>query len=216
MDHSWETAEAIATLLAQVRSDTCPAIELLINNAGEPAAVNQACRRLIAENRLKSWDVLLVPEDCSRWQRVLRDSTQRQIPASGYFHLKRFDGARRRFVLRAEPKYDSRGTFIGHLMSGMDISDLGPAVKLSETKDDKEIRPEETRHRFHQLVADAAAVRRCSEQLSLLLPRPTSPDIEHVLFQLRQAGSQLISALSLLTEDRQSPAPDSDTRDEFS
>ncbi|APZ95112.1 hypothetical protein [Fuerstiella marisgermanici] len=180
----------------QLRADGSPAIQTFLTPAGHPEVINQTMRRFIADGSLASWEKLFDANDFTRWQELITSARSAQIPVSGAFRLRRFDQALRTFVLRAEPRYSSQGEFVGHIVSGMDITGLDAASQPAETQAPEFLLESGSTATMakgwhQQLVSVSTVISGCIDTLPDLLPEDPNPNLQQILASLYQANSRL-------------------------
>ena len=122
-----------------VNEDDSPAILVCSDSHGTPAAANQTARRFAPGEGIASWSDLLMSPDCEDWATVIHRSCIESTPVCGTYRLRRFDNAARRFIMRAVPRYDPAGSFLCHLVSAMDISDVWQELEPAENRSVREI-----------------------------------------------------------------------------
>ena len=183
-------------IVQQLRIDGSPAIQAFLSPDGDPTVINQTMRRFIADGSLASWQSLFDPRDFTRWQELITSARSGQIPVSGAFRLRRFDQALRTFVLRAEPRYSSSGEFVGHIVSGMDITGLDAASPSAESQVpdillENYSTATNAKDWHQQLVSVSTVISGCIDTLPDLLPEDANPNLQQILASLYQANSRL-------------------------
>ncbi|MEO2015668.1 MAG: hypothetical protein ABGZ53_14990 [Fuerstiella sp.] len=89
-----------------------------------PIAGNQTTRRFVASRAVVSWDRIVFAGDLERWDDVESTSIRDQVSLAGGFRLRRFDNAVRHFVIHGAPRFDGDGTYMGHLLAGLEVTEM--------------------------------------------------------------------------------------------
>ncbi len=186
------------SIAQRIEDDATPALQLLVNRSGSPVALNQTARRFVAESSINTWHRLFAENEISRWIDMISASSSQQIPVSGCFLLRRFDKAVRRFVLRAEPKYTGTGVFLGHVVSGMDISDITPA-ETQATQPHQAVGSTDAMHWHDELVSVATVLSGYVDLLPDLLNGHVHPNLADVLVKLQTASCFLRDTVTELS-----------------
>ena len=140
-------------IFRRVDHDDSPSLLIWLDADGVPRSLNRAAFQFAATKTL-DFDVLFAEADGRSWKEQIAASKREQKPVSGCFRVRRFDNALRDFVLRAEPRFDHDGHFIGHLVSGLDVTEV-----ISETRQVSEV-PRATTPE----LSDATKLRRIAQQ----------------------------------------------------
>ena len=153
-------------------------------------------RRFTSLDAVDAWSDLIESPDCERWTELMATSCSNQNPVFASLRLRRFDNATRIFVVRAEPRYNSDGVFVCHLVSGLDVTDL-------ETSGGRPISCEQSTRdaasEWHsQLVPLVTVVSACADIIPDLLGADVDPMLLAVSGKLTSAAQSLRHRLMTL------------------
>ncbi len=194
-------------ILARVSKDDSPSLLVCSNTFGDPGACNSSTRRFMAKETLGRWNDLMQASDCDKWSAMMASACNSQKPVSGTIRLVRFDHAIRSFAVRAEPRYNAEGTFVCHLISCLDVTELldtGTDVSSNETTQQNDASD------WHaQLVPHATVVSACADIIPDLLSSDADPMLIAVANKLTSASEHLRTKLRMLNgKARSSSSPD--------
>jgi len=201
-----------ATLAAKrVEQDDCPSLLLFLNVEGTQISLNRSALLFFATNSL-TWDGVFVDSDSRLWQQKIAKSRTEQTPISGCFKLRRFDNAVRTFVLRAEPRYDHVGAFSGHVVSGLDITDVVSDRELPHDAPQQDASPDSVRQiaqKWHdELVSSVTVITISNDLLPDLISRGDSGAIDELLNRISIACASIranVDSMNAIARNQQSP-----------
>ena len=187
--------ETFQRIRDSVNEDDSPAVLVCSDASGAPVAANQTARRFVPAEGIAAWSDLLVASDCEDWSTAIHRSCIDSAPVVGSYRFRRFDNAVRRFVVRAEPRYDSVGKFVGHIVSAMDISDIWQGLDSGENSIVKEIAGG-----WHdRLVSISTVVSVSTELIRDLSPTDVSPMFRAAMDKLSVAVADLRTQIQTLS-----------------
>ncbi|HIE95849.1 MAG TPA: hypothetical protein EYG03_28500 [Planctomycetes bacterium] len=198
MQHSDRVAD-------QIESDDTPALQIWMNSDGLPVAGNQTTRRFVV-----SWDRIVFAADLAWWDEAVRTSIRDHVSWAGCFRLRRFDNAVRQFIIHGEPRFDGDGTYVGHLLAGLEVTEMTAnqldAIPVRHNGNPDVLQRQATE--WHdQLVSAVTVISTSADILSTSMVAETDGSMQEVLKKMTDGCDTLRSVIRMLREASKNVPP---------